>query len=187
MILAKMYEKLKEFKDLKIEKLVIGLGYTAVLTEIGLGLSYTLISRKDSCTVNHNAGKISGRKILEVLEILSDYETNIISRTILIALFNSTVDFDKISSAGSDAVELMGIRPEDCVYMIGYFEPLVKAIESRCRNLKIIEERHGETTADIDSGDWNSDANLITSTSLINGSFDDIARKCKKSRVNCLI
>jgi len=65
-----MFEKLKKFKNVKIKKLVIGLGYTAALTEEGLGLSYTLISRKESCTVNPSAGSFAGRTIEDALEII---------------------------------------------------------------------------------------------------------------------
>lgn len=187
MILKNMYEKLKEFKDVKVQKLIIGLGYTIAVTEIGLGFSYTLITRKDSCTVNHNAGKISGQKIGNALEVLSDYQSNIISRTVLIALHNAVIDFDKISNAGKDAIELMNINPNDSVYMVGYFEPLVPVIKAKCPKFKIIEERMGSTTGSIPDDEWDSTVNIITSTSLINGSFDDISHKCRKARVNCLI
>ncbi len=187
MILNKMFEKLKKFGGVRIERLVIGLGYTAALTGKGLGLSYTLISRKDSCTVNPTAGSFAGGTIGDALEVIGRDTGGIINRTILIALFNSTVDFGSLKNAGSDAVELMALRPQDRVYMVGYFEPLVAAVESRCASLKIIEERHGATTDVIEAGEWNSDANIITSTSLINGTFEDIARKCERSRANCLM
>ena len=187
MILNKIFEKLKKFGNVKILRLVIGLGYTVAHTEMGLGFSYTLISRKDSCTVNPTAGSFAGKTMAEAVDIIGRDLNNIINRTVLIALFNSTVDFDALTSAGSDAVELMELNPDDRVFMVGYFEPLVAAIRSRCGNLKIIEERHGETTSAIDGAEWKSTANLITSTSLINGTFEDIAKKCARSRVNCLM
>ena len=187
MIIKSIVEKLQKHADVKIKKLIIGLGYTAALTEAGLGLSYTMIARKDSCTVNPTAGLFAGKSIGSALEVIGNDIQNIINKTFLIALFNSVTDFKKISSAGPDAVELIDIKPEDDVFMIGYFGPLVAQIESRCKKLRIIEERHGETTQEIDSEKWNSDVNIITSTSLINGSFEDIARKCQKSRANCLM
>jgi len=186
-VLNKMFEKLKKFKNVKIKKLVIGLGYTAALTEEGLGLSYTLISRKESCTVNPSAGSFAGRTIEDALEIIHRDIHGIINKTLLIALFNSTIDFGSLKSAGCDAVELMDLKRQDEVYMIGYFEPLVDSIKTRCASLKIIEERHGTTTGRIEAEEWKSDANIITSTSLINGTFEDIAKKCEKSRVNCLM
>lgn len=187
MVLNKMIEKLRKFAGVKIKRLVIGLGYTAALTETGLGLSYTLISRKESCTVNPDAGSFAGRTIGEALETIARDADGILNRTVLIALFNSTVDFGVLESAGSDAVELMALRPQDRVYMIGYFAPLIAQIENRCASLKIIEERHGSTTGGIESEEWDSDANVITSTSLINGTFEDIAKKCERSRINCLM
>lgn len=182
-----MFEKLKKFKNVKIKKLVIGLGYTAALTETGLGLSYTLISRKESCTVNPSAGSFAGKTIGDALEIINRDVHGIINKTLLIALFNSTIDFGALKSAGCDAIELMSLKQMDEVYMIGYFEPLVDSIKNRCASLKIIEERQSTTTERIEAEDWKSDANIITSTSLINGTFEDIAKKCEKSRVNCLM
>lgn len=187
MIIKKIIEKLSYFGNVKIIRLVIGLGYTVAHTETGLGLSYTMISRKDSCTVNPTAGSFAGRTIKEALEIINRDPDNINNRTILIALFNSTVDFDKLTNAGGDAVGIMDIKAGDEVFMIGYFEPLVASIKSRCKHLTIIEERHGLTTAEFKEEDWKSDVNIITSTSLINSSFEDIAAKCKKSRINCLM
>ncbi len=187
MIMENIYKKLKQFKDVKIEKLIIGLGYTVAVTEIGLGFSYTLITRKDSCTVNHNAGKISGQKIGNALEVLADYQTDIISRTVLIALHNAVIDFKKITNAGKDTIGLMNINSDDSVYMVGYFEPLVPVIKSMCGKFKVIEERMGSTTGSISDNEWNSTVNIITSTSLINGSFDDISHKCRNARLNCLI
>ncbi len=187
MIVKKIYEKLKKFENVKILKLVMGLGYTAAHTEMGLGLSYTMISRKNSCTVNPLAGLFSGRTIKDALEVLGRDLNNIINRTVLIALFNSTIDFNKIKSAGRDAVEILDIKRGEQVYMIGYFEPLVPAIKSKSENLKIIEERHGEVTDDIKAEDWKSEVNIITSTSIINQSFEDIVQKCLKARANCLM
>ena len=172
-----------------LDNLTIGLGYTAVCTDDGgVGVAYTPESNKGKCCVLPPDEDYEGRSASEVLELLlSDSDLH---RTIGLALVNAlnhgqalALPEDRDNSVMFDT---LGIDRGTRVAMVGHFAPIVARLKERGSQVEVVdrgkglgdEQRFSEMLAS-----WAQVA-IVTSTSIINDTFDDLlARMGKDVRV----
>jgi uncharacterized protein (DUF4213/DUF364 family) len=96
----------------------------------------------------------------------------------------SSFDFDYTS----DPLGLLNIKKNDTVGMVGFFHPLIKTIKKLKNPLTIIEKKENLVRK---TEDWEISLEpsklekcnkiLITSTTLLNDTIDDILRYCRKA------
>lgn len=118
----------------------IGLGYTAVRLQNGnCGLAYTLHEKEyESCSVMPDAGTLAGRKASELIPWMQSQDVTVCA--VGLATLNAVLE-PPAAAAESDILNLLSVRPEDTVGMIGYFGPLVEPVRKRGRTLHIFERR----------------------------------------------
>ena len=123
---------------LKAAEIRIGLGYTAVLLEDGrCGLAYTLHEQEyESCCVVPEAGKLSGRRISELMPWIK--MSDVTACAVGLASINAAMPVPE-AAVESDISDLLPVESGDSVGMIGYFGPLVKPFKERSCDLKIFE------------------------------------------------
>jgi uncharacterized protein (DUF4213/DUF364 family) len=83
------------------------------------------------------------------------------------------------ASVGSDVLDVIELRPDDHVGMVGCFNPLVKGIRRRVQRLSVFE-RGPRLTSGLLPEDRAAEVlpecsvTLITATTIINGSIDEL-------------
>jgi uncharacterized protein (DUF4213/DUF364 family) len=166
-------------KQVNIEYLCLGLGYTAVTTSRGdLGLAYTYFDHKTACTPVGEYQDFEGRPATELLALI--HSANPLERSMALALINALClsDLAHLPSDRGNTILFngLGIGPSVKVAMVGYIKPLVALLESKGAAVEVIDEFRsmGQKEAFYKKlGRW-ADVAIITSTSLLNNSFEEI-------------
>jgi uncharacterized protein (DUF4213/DUF364 family) len=164
----------------------IGLGYTGVhLDSGGCGLAYTFHENEaESCCVVAEAGKLAGKRGSELIPLMKQTEPTLCA--VGLATVNAMVK-PPSGVVESDILDLLAVRTDDAVGMIGYFGPLVNPLKERVRALHIFERK-----ADIGMGvlPESETRNLLpfcqvvvmTATTILNHTIDPLLDLCKTAR-----
>lgn len=166
-------------RQVKIEFICLGLGYTAVVTsDGGIGLAYTYFDHKTGCTLVSDYQDFEGRPATELLALIQS--ANPLERSMAIALVNALAlpDLAHLPPDRDNRVlfNALKIGPSTKVAMVGFFKPLVGILESKGATIEVIDEFRamGEKKDFYQKlRNW-ADAALITSTSLLNNTFEEI-------------
>lgn len=157
----------------------IGLGYTAVRLASGqAGVAWTPKSDSSSCTHFHDAGTLAGRPVGELLEFLVD-ENSDLARAVGLATANALLAaLPHPPASKEEVIASLNITPGERVAMAGYFGPVVSRLrEIGCR-LDIVElaSHHADTLPPEQGHEAlaSCDVAILTGTSLINGTCDDL-------------
>jgi len=164
----------------------IGLGYTAVRLNDGrCGLAFTLHEEEyESCCVVPEAGTLTGRSVLELAEYIKSPDTT--ACAIGLAAINAVID-PPAAAVESDILDLLPIKPDDSVGMIGYFGPLVDPIKRQAKTLHIFERRplpELEVLPDTAAGEVlpNCQVVILSATTLMNHTIDSLLDSCRSAR-----
>ena len=166
-------------RQVDIEYLCLGLGYTAVTTSAGdLGLAYTYFDHKTACTLVREYHDFEGRPASELLALI--HSENPLERSMAMALINalSLPDLAQLPPDRDNTIlfDALGIGPSAKVAMVGFFKPLVAVLKSKGAAVEVIDEFRsmGQKEAFYEKlGQW-ADAAIVTSTSLLNNTFEEI-------------
>ena len=171
-----------------VSQVTIGLGYTAVgLTDGRLGVAYTFRDEaRGGCTVLDRSQPLAGKPASELLDLLAS--TDRIEAGVGLACANALGNRPHEGLQRGDILDQLDVRPDDHVGMVGLFRPLVPRLEERAGRLTVFErvaqptDRLRPTTEAPDVLPTCQVA-LITSTSIINHTVDDLLRAaagCRK-------
>jgi uncharacterized protein (DUF4213/DUF364 family) len=168
-------------KQIDIEVLSLGLGYTAVTTsDGGIGIAYTYFEEKKSCMVLNQRLDFEGCPAIELLEKIKG--DNSIERSMALALFNALnyQDALKLPEDKDNAIlsDRFKIRKGTKVAMVGFFGPLVKRFEEKSVSVEILDKSRklGRVEGFYKKLNSWADVLLLTSTSILNNSTEDILR-----------
>jgi uncharacterized protein (DUF4213/DUF364 family) len=162
-----------------VELLCLGLGYTAVTTsDGGIGLSYTYFDRKSACSVVDDYHDAEERPAAELLEKI--HSTDTIEKSMALALVNA-LNYENAVSLPEDrdntiVFEKLQVREGSRVAMVGFFGPLVKALDKRKALLEVIDDLRGIGNRQSfykKLAGW-ADALILTSTSILNNTTEEI-------------
>lgn len=166
-------------KTVIIDRVCLGLGYTAVTTsDGGIGLSYTYFDRKTGCALIRDYRDFEGLPAIELLEKIKS--SNPLQRSMALALVNALNHEKAMLLPEDDKNEVMfrrfklieGVR----VAMVGYFPPLVEYLKTHRVPLEILDAfRNIGEKGDFYKklGTW-AEVLLLTATSIINDSTEEI-------------
>jgi uncharacterized protein (DUF4213/DUF364 family) len=165
-----------------IDYLCLGLGYTAVMTSQGhLGLAYTYFDHKTGCTLIRDYQDFEGRTATDLLALI--HSAAPLEKSMALALVNALCLPDLIPlppDRGNDILfDCLGVGPGSKVAMVGFFKPLVSLLTSKGAVVEVLDDFRsmGQKEAFYEKlGRW-ADAAIITSTSLLNNSFEEIAAR----------
>lgn len=164
----------------------IGLGYTAVLLADGnCGLAYTLHENEyESCCVIPEAGKLTGRKISELISWMKLSDTT--ACAVGLAAVNAILP-PPVTAVESDILDLLPVHSDDSVGMIGFFGPLVNPLKERVKALHIFERRpdpESEILPESAAQDIlpKCQVAVISATTILNHTIDGLLDLCKTAR-----
>ncbi|HET6421715.1 MAG TPA: DUF364 domain-containing protein [Geobacteraceae bacterium] len=171
----------------------IGLGYTAVRLESGhAGVAWTPKSEAPCCTHFQAAGTLTGRPVAELLAMLADEKSGL-ARAVGLAAANALLAaLPRPVILKEEVISSLNVTPDDRVAMVGYFGPVISQLKKAGCRLDIVElnPAHGENTHSPEQG---KDAMagctiaVITGTSLINGTFDEVVSGLGNPRAAVLL
>lgn len=171
----------------------MGLGYTAVLLDSGnAGVAWTPASNAPCCTHYSAAGTLIGRPAGEILNILGD-RNSALCRALGLATANALLtSLPQPPFSRDEVISSLAIAPQERVAMVGYFGPIVAQLEKIGCTLEIVElnPHKGEKTLTPEQGKralGECDVAIITATSLINGTCDELLASLGKPRAAVLL
>eukprot|EP01028_Stygiella_incarcerata_P007087 TRINITY_DN2898_c0_g1_i1.p1 TRINITY_DN2898_c0_g1~~TRINITY_DN2898_c0_g1_i1.p1 ORF type:complete len:273 (-),score=76.81 TRINITY_DN2898_c0_g1_i1:96-914(-) len=171
--------------DRTVDRVIVGVGYTMVEVSGGLyGLcgSVTEEMSGSGCTLVTRAGTLGGSNALELMKDMLALTG--LARCVGIAIANSVLNARERHSISEDrkgeALALAAGSNVETVCMVGFFAPVFRALEKKkvwvfdsSRKMKPEELSFGEALE-------TADCCIITSTSLMNRTFGEIAMHLRK-------
>jgi len=181
-----------EVCKVKVENVCVGLIYTGVVLSSGhAGVAYTPVNELSTCPVLPYAGKITNKLALEIAEM--SLSPNLVEAALGVATINalSQIAFEKYPekyvSSKIDVSDL--IQHGDKVVMVGYFGPLVPKVLRKTGELYILEKKKvSDSRVKLVSQSEApkilhlSDVALISGSTLVNKTIDDILKHVTESR-----
>jgi uncharacterized protein len=171
----------------------IGLGYTAVQLNSGhAGVAWTPEETASCCTHFRAAGKIAGSPASEILGMLT-HESSGLARALGLATANAVLAaMPGFPSITEEVIASLNITARDHIAMVGYFGPIVAGLKKIGCRLDIVELNpdHGEGTLTPQRGKEALAAcsvAIITGTTLINGTFDEVTAPLGNPRAAVLL
>lgn len=156
----------------------IGLGYVAIRLEDGrTGLSAVLLQEAaGGCAAFPYPGRLKGADSSDLLKLLVDGKTAL-EKSVGLATANSLIELS-LPYNTEDSLEIMALKAEDRVAMVGFFPPLVKKIQDRGVPLTVIE-RNPRKAAPLDAAErkralQDCSVAIITATSILNDTLEDV-------------
>ncbi|MGA7826482.1 MAG: DUF364 domain-containing protein [Geobacteraceae bacterium] len=178
--------------DNVISDVRIGLGYTAVRLESGhAGVAWTATSDAACCTHFKEAGTLTGRPAKELVHKLVN-ESSALARTVGLATANALLaSLPSPATSRDEVISTLDITPEDRVVMVGFFAPIVAQIRKTGCRFDIVElnSHHGDTLTPEQGREVMADCTVavVTGTSLINGTCDDLLADLGRPRAAVLL
>ncbi|MBS0014542.1 MAG: DUF364 domain-containing protein [Desulfobacterales bacterium] len=172
-----------EIKDVRI-----GLGYTAVMIENGrTGLAATPKTHlHQGCTVFTGMLPLIDKNAEQLLALVNSNDP--IETAVGLATANALINTPNADLDTGDVLTKIQVTSSDRVAMVGHFAPLVKPIRDAGAELNIFEQiatpdRGMRPSSEIPQKLPGCTICLLTATSIINKSFDDLighTRNCRE-------
>jgi uncharacterized protein (DUF4213/DUF364 family) len=166
-------------REVNIEILCLGLGYTAVtLSDGGIGLSYTHFEDKKSCMLLNKHIDYEDHPAVQLLEkINSDH---FVERSMALALVNALNYKDALELPEDKKNQIMfdqfKIGEDTRVAMVGFIAPLVDLLKQKKASVEVLDTSRNmgqkeDFYAKLSS--W-ADVLFLTSTSILNNTTEEI-------------
>ena len=169
-----------------------GLGYTCVrLDDDSCGLAYTFRNRLGGhCGIISRAGSIAGMDAADAVAWMTN--SNLLMAAVGTATANAI--FGK-SLTGWDAGNVTGaldIGPSDTFGMVGQFMPILTEVQKKTEKIYVFEQEvyAGSALYPADTAAEHlpkCDVVVITATSIINHTIDELIPYCQNARQICLV
>ncbi|NMA25748.1 MAG: DUF364 domain-containing protein [Clostridiales bacterium] len=169
-----------------------GLGYTAVLLEGGAcGLAYTFRDQLgESCGTLPEAGRLIGKKASEIIPWASS--RNLLKAAIGMAAVNAVVNTPQTAGEAGNVMHALDIRPDTVFGSVGDFRPILSGVRKITDKIYVFER-------DVSGDDelYSEEAMpehlpkcgvvVITASSLINHTADQVLSHCQNARQVCIV
>jgi uncharacterized protein len=179
-----------EASNAVIDKICIGLGYTAVTLKDGrCGLCCTLLDGHSHCSVNKDPMDYEDRIALPLLQKL--VSGSALSRIMSIALVNA-LNYSAAAACSNDPGDLLNdlsLKKGSKVAMVGHFDPVVKYLEREGVMVKSFDiGKHIGSSAEFYTwGRQEADALILTATSMITGTTEDVMEQFQGKKIPSVI
>ncbi len=192
MILDRVYDLARpRLAGRRITEVRVGLNFLGVELDDGsLGVAYVLKEDVVSgCTALPYAGKLVGMPAAEIASWALE-SRSVIAVAAGLAVINAAAGFDGAGQEGDqdeDAALAVPTGPDDTVGVIGHIGPLIAGLQGKVRRLLVFERGKGVTghvypeTAEPQLLP-ECQVVFVSSTSLINGTLDQLLGYCDKAR-----
>jgi uncharacterized protein (DUF4213/DUF364 family) len=169
----------KKAREVNVELLCLGLGYTAVtLSDGGIGLSYTQFADKKSCMLLNKHIDYEKQPAIQLLErIKSDHP---VERSMALSLVNALNYQDALEYPEDKKNKIMfdqfKIGEGTRAAMVGFIGPLVDLLKQKNALVEVLDRsRNMGQKEDFYAklGSW-ADVLFLTSTSILNNTTEEI-------------
>lgn len=176
----------------KVKDVRAGLGYTCVMLEDNsCGLAYTFRNELgECCSILSEAGNLIGKDGADI--ILWAKSKNRLRAAIGLAAMNAVFNDPKTVWDTGNVISAFDVGPSDTFGMVGEFGPILAEIKNKTKNIYVFEQDVPEGGALYPSETIplhlpECNVIVITATSIINHTIDDILSHCKSARQVCLV
>ena len=175
----------------KITDVRAGLGYTCVMLEDGgCGLAYTFRNELGSCCgLLDAAGRLIGMDVDEIIPWAK--ESDRLKAAIGLAAINAVLNDPAKNWDTGNVLDVLQLHESDTFGMVGEFRPILSKVKTMTDSIYVFEQdvskRNGLYPADtIPTYLPMCDVVVITATSIINHTIDEVVSCCKNAKVVCL-
>jgi uncharacterized protein (DUF4213/DUF364 family) len=179
-------------KGKKIQDVRAGLGYTCVMFEDNsCGLAYTFRNELgEGCGTLDAAGTLIGRDAGDIM--MWAKESNRLRAAIGLAAVNAAINDSKKSWNTGNVLTAFTLNESDTFGMVGEFHPILQKVKTMTKNIYVFEQNVPEDSELYPSDTIplhlpKCDVVVITATSLINHTFDEVISCCKNAREVCIV
>jgi uncharacterized protein len=176
----------------KVKDIRAGLGYTCVmLDDASCGLAYTFRNELgECCGILDDAGSIIGKDGAEIIPWAKS--ENRLEAAIGLAAINAVFNDLKAVWATGNVTSAMDVGPNDTFGMVGEFRPILSEIKDKVNNIYVFEQDVPEDSKLFSSDTIplhlpKCDVVVITATTIINHTIDEVLSHCGSARKVCLI
>lgn len=188
MIADKLLDKaLEKAQGRKIRDVRAGLSYTCLSLEDGAtGLAYSFRNEMGPyCGILDEAGSLIGRDLTEILPWLKSQ--NRLKAALGLAGVNTVCNQPGPDYERGNVTGALDLTAEDHFGMVGAFVPLLKAVKEKTDHIYVFDQdisKEGEILAESDIPAYlpRCQVIVITATSLINHSLDQVLAHCQEAR-----
>jgi uncharacterized protein (DUF4213/DUF364 family) len=200
--LVKQIYKYHKIMPPKVNKVIVGLGYTGVellayTFDPLLGLAQTLpqIIAKTNCSKIEFAGQLTKKKLIELLDW--SFKTPSLEKIIGIATLNAMSQhilnvMNPYVNIESNLIDYLKINNNSIISCIGLIKPLVRELKEKTQKIAIVEENLSSQTpfkdlevvaniSHLKNDFLHPDILICTGTTLINNTIEDILTKFRQT------
>ncbi|MBN2297346.1 MAG: DUF364 domain-containing protein [Deltaproteobacteria bacterium] len=165
-------------KQLRIDQVVLGLGYIAVeLEDSRVGLSANIADTSMSgCSVFSRAGSLKGSSVAEILDL--GVQDNLLSRAIALAAVNAVSNTAGLAP-GVDVFERMAVQSGEHVAMVGFIAPVAQMLKKAGAEVSVFEKRTLESAVirpetEMALAFAEADIIILSATTIINNTIYEL-------------
>ncbi len=163
-----------------VTRLVLGLGYTAVLLEDGgAGLAYTWDDKSSSCSHQRGWGDAEGAPASGLLDLL--LADGGLQRSVGMAAANArnhaaAIHLPEDDGPAGSLVRQLDITAGTRVSMVGFFAPVARVLQERGAERDVVDEAKGMGDRGVFGERLRDQADvlIVTSTALLGGTADEL-------------
>jgi uncharacterized protein (DUF4213/DUF364 family) len=176
----------------KLKDVRAGLGYTCVMLEDNsCGLAYTFRDELgEGCGTLAEAGRLIGKSVLEIIPWAGSRHR--LKAAIGLATINAVFNTPQTEWDTGNVTTALDVRPYSTFGMVGEFRPILNEVKKKTDNIYVFEQDvSGDGT--LYSSDTipqhlpKCDVVVVTATSLINQTIDEVLSYCGNARQVCLV
>ena len=198
-IIASLRDALPDAHKIVLEKVIFGLGYTAVkLNTAQTGICFTFQSEiSSSCHgLTERAGSLAGCKALEIAELARSWNLleSVLGVATLNALSSSIIGTeDSYSVSYGNVFNKIKFRKGDVVTFVGKIKPLIERVRKKVDKVYVLERdvnrRNAGILPDLAAEEVlpNSNVTIITGTAIANGTIDRLLQLSDRAREVVLV
>jgi uncharacterized protein (DUF4213/DUF364 family) len=169
----------------------VGLGYTGVLLDDeSCGLAFTFTEDLgECCGILDEAGSLTGRIVAELLPWAKSGDR--VKASIGLAAINACLNTDKTEWKTGNVINALEVGPDVTFGMIGEFRPILAEIRKKTDRIYVFEKHPGNASVyaseTIPEHLPKCDVVVVTSTSIINQTFEEIVPYFSHARQVCMV
>lgn len=183
---------LSESRSRRVADVRAGLGYSCVMLEDGAcGLAFTFRNELgDCCSILGAAGNLIGKGVDALIPWIKD--GNLLKAAVGLAAVNAVINDAGRNRDSGNVIDALSIGPSDTFGMIGNFKPILAKVKTMTDKIYVFERN-----VPAGSGLYPSetipvhlpkcDVVIVTATSIINHTFDEVVSNCKNAREVCVV
>jgi len=176
----------------KVQDVRAGLGYTCVMLDDGVcGLAYTFRNELGCCCgILDVAGSLVGMDADEIIPWAK--ERNRLKAAIGLAAINALINDPGKNWDRGNVLNAFTLCAADTFGMVGAFHPILSKVKTMTKNIYVFEQNVLEGSGLYPAETMRlylppCDVVVITATSIINHTIDEILSYCKNAKEVCLV